>query len=191
MKTAEELCLFILSFLKGKNKSTPWHCGPLNDESQMIINDLYKLNNFGFISVDSQPPMLKTYKKQRPYVEGFVKKIDFDKISKTNNFIFWYDYFSSKTGVFVNHQRITREIETRLNTMGILCNNVLPLTIYDNNQIYTTLNPGKFKDSAKEILDILSEYSYTVCKELVNDYYFVFIASENINDQFFFKNLLQ
>ncbi len=72
-----------LMFIRGLLPKTPYHFGPLDEETNLIIDKIYNINLFGFFSIGSQP-----YDKfdgaldedigkkvtQRPFLEGFYSR---------------------------------------------------------------------------------------------------------------------
>jgi hypothetical protein len=82
VKSINELQKLTLDFLQGKIISTNYHYGPLHKESKKIINELIKMNEFGFITVNSQPGEIEETRRQRGYVCGLIKKNQIDKFNK-------------------------------------------------------------------------------------------------------------
>jgi hypothetical protein len=82
VKTVNELQKLTLEFLHGKIISTNYHYGPLDKESKKIIKELIKMNESGFITINSQPGELEESKRQRGYVCGLIRKNQIDKFNK-------------------------------------------------------------------------------------------------------------
>lgn len=79
VKSVNELQKLTLDFIKGKIIATNYQYGPLYKESQKIINELIKMNEFGFITINSQPGEITENRRQRGYVCGLIKKNKLDK----------------------------------------------------------------------------------------------------------------
>jgi hypothetical protein len=45
----------VIAFLEGKRRETPWHGGPVDEETIPLLGDLIELNKLGFISTEGQP----------------------------------------------------------------------------------------------------------------------------------------
>jgi hypothetical protein len=70
VKTFEELRKGISRFLAGKINTSPIHCGPLDPESSVIINNLRKLVDDSIVPLTSQPQTNFLELKQVPFLEG-------------------------------------------------------------------------------------------------------------------------
>ena len=57
-----------LDFLHGKIDITPYHYGKINDETHEILDELIKMNEYGILTIESQPGCNKKRLKQKPYV---------------------------------------------------------------------------------------------------------------------------
>jgi hypothetical protein len=82
IKSVNELQRLTLDFIQGKIIATNYHYGPLDKESNKIIKELVKMNESGFITVNSQPGEITETKRQRGYVCGMIKKNKLEKFSK-------------------------------------------------------------------------------------------------------------
>lgn len=54
-KSFRDLQTLNLSFIQGFSQLTPYHVGPLDDETSIILNDIYNMNILGAITFNSQP----------------------------------------------------------------------------------------------------------------------------------------
>lgn len=50
-----QLCALNRQFLLGKIPETPYHCGPIEDETRPLVNGLLKLHDFHLLTDNSQP----------------------------------------------------------------------------------------------------------------------------------------
>lgn len=89
--TFDELQDLMLDFLNGDLETTPWHLGPVDDETNLIIYKLKTINDLGFVTTDSQPGICqeitspegkKWNERQRGYITGFMEKGKFKKFVK-------------------------------------------------------------------------------------------------------------
>jgi hypothetical protein len=71
-KSFEEFSKLNIEFLEGKHYSTPWHGGPIENETFDVLNEMKKLNSLGFITASSQPGKIEYDYTQNAYVEGLV-----------------------------------------------------------------------------------------------------------------------
>lgn len=81
--TFEDFQLLNIAFLKNKIPETIYH-GPLEDETNLLLKDLLRLNKRGFITINSQPGLKekdRTYgdkeyfeSEQKEFIEGFCHK---------------------------------------------------------------------------------------------------------------------
>jgi len=55
VKNWQDLCNTNLDFLQGKQNETFYHLGPINEETNTILNELIQLNSNGFFTTNSQP----------------------------------------------------------------------------------------------------------------------------------------
>lgn len=92
IKTYKDLLKANVAFLRGKISETPYHLGPIDEETIPLVNDLVKINEAGFLSIEGQPALVetdfveKTWKypngriggnwwytiEQKPYICGFM-----------------------------------------------------------------------------------------------------------------------
>ena len=80
ISTFQELIDTNVQFLEGKIHHTPYHYGPVDDETLPMIADLVKLNKLGCITITSQPAVNETYYKnqkwlqlqQKSFLEGYM-----------------------------------------------------------------------------------------------------------------------
>lgn len=94
VRTYDDLLHLNVEFIQGRLPMTPYHCGPLNDETLPMVEDLVRLHAFGFLSISSQPARMdaepvfvpRTWLsngklcgnwwvqlKQRPFIEGYME----------------------------------------------------------------------------------------------------------------------
>ncbi|CAH2353375.1 methylenetetrahydrofolate reductase 2 [[Candida] railenensis] len=69
-QTVQELSQIVVSYLKGDLSSLPWSDGPIGDESQVMVDNLIKLNQKGFITMNSQPAINAVKSKDKTYGWG-------------------------------------------------------------------------------------------------------------------------
>lgn len=90
-KTFQDLQTLNLMFLQGFISDTPYHAGPLDPESNIILKELNLLNRLDVITFNSQPhdifmsplPGLEHLQaEQFPYVEFFYPKYKSDKLEE-------------------------------------------------------------------------------------------------------------
>lgn len=53
----KSLSEIVVSYLRGDLQSLPWSDGPIGEESQIIVDRLIKLNEIGYITMNSQPAL--------------------------------------------------------------------------------------------------------------------------------------
>jgi hypothetical protein len=82
-KSFSDLCVLNRKFLRGEIEETPYHCGPIVEETIPLVESLLRLHDFQMLTHNSQPytdayPSLfegKWYQgKQRPYVSFVVPR---------------------------------------------------------------------------------------------------------------------
>lgn len=56
-QSLKEFCVLIVNYLQGKLKAVPWSDGPVGDDTFIIRDELIKLNQAGFVTINSQPPL--------------------------------------------------------------------------------------------------------------------------------------
>lgn len=78
-KTYADLIAANVLFLEGTLRQSPYHYGPIDKETEPILQDLIKLNKLGFITVQSQPAGSEV---------GFVNKIWYVHGEQMGNW--WY-----------------------------------------------------------------------------------------------------
>jgi hypothetical protein len=106
VKSVNELQKLTLDFIKGKLIATNYHYGPLHKESKKIINELIKMNELGFITINSQPGEIEyEIRRQRGYVCGIIKKNQLDKFSKllyeiSSNIYKWIDNYEKEGSTY-------------------------------------------------------------------------------------------
>lgn len=71
-KTFEDFSKLNIEFLEGKHYTTPWHGGPIEDETFTVLNEMKELNRLGFLTASSQPGEIGNGYTQNAYVEGLV-----------------------------------------------------------------------------------------------------------------------
>lgn len=102
VKTYKDLLDANVAFLEGKLETTPYHYGPVDEETKPLLEDLIKLHSYGFFSVASQPSKKdkeeyvdKTWyihgekqgnwwytSEQIPCIEGYIPKTQIDEFYK-------------------------------------------------------------------------------------------------------------
>lgn len=81
-QTYDELIAANLAFLRGEITRTPYHLGPVSEETRPLLDKLIRINAHGFVSTNGQPGNLRTgYNakqkwyyaiRQKPYITGFL-----------------------------------------------------------------------------------------------------------------------
>lgn len=71
IKTWEDLLTTNVRFIRGELIQTPYHFGPLLEDSQLLANELISLHNYGIFSVDGQGPDIEL--SQRPYIDFYIQ----------------------------------------------------------------------------------------------------------------------
>lgn len=74
VKSADDLILTNISFLKGLISETPYYLDKINDETIPLLDKLIKINSFGFISVGGQPALINDNLEQKSYIHGYLPK---------------------------------------------------------------------------------------------------------------------
>ena len=80
IRSYDELIFANILFLRGVLKRTPYHFGPIDRETNRLLDDLIDLNHLGFLTIDSQPSDLSVGKRphgyyasqQKSYVTGYL-----------------------------------------------------------------------------------------------------------------------
>lgn len=77
IKTYEQFKNRMLEFIRGDIYSTPDHGGPLNEESNIILDKLIHINKLSYVTLDSQPfrEDIRTdglKRRQRPYIDFII-----------------------------------------------------------------------------------------------------------------------
>lgn len=80
--TFAELIEANVAFLEGRLLQTPYHLGPVDDETNPLLAELIVLNRSGFLTVNGQPNRSDVYfhsstqkwvaVEQRPFLEGYM-----------------------------------------------------------------------------------------------------------------------
>jgi hypothetical protein len=80
-KNFEDLVKCNVQFLKGKLDKTPYHLGPLADESDLIKDELIELSEkYNILTLESQPAINNMPDNiQREYIVGCIKSNKIDK----------------------------------------------------------------------------------------------------------------
>ena len=200
-KTIKDITDVFVSFCKGKINSLPWCEMPLAQESKQISDDLLKLNEMGYFTINSQPkinglpsedaevgwggPGGRIY--QKAYLEFFTSKDKLDRLLKS---------IGSKENISYEAINISGDLITNLPE-----NNAMAVTwgVFPNKEIIqpTIVDTRSFliwKDEAFSLWmnDWASIYeaksrSYKLLKEIYDTYYLVNIVDNDYVD----GNLMQ
>tara|TARA_Y100000034_G_C6878943_1_gene402415 strand:+ start:696 stop:1400 length:705 start_codon:yes stop_codon:yes gene_type:complete len=81
---------YMIAFLQGKRKKTPWHLWPIAADHQHVVNDLIKINILGFVTVGGQTGQVLEYRShgeewtetQRAYLSGFMRSKTFHLLNE-------------------------------------------------------------------------------------------------------------
>ena len=195
-KTIKDITDVFVSFCKGKINSLPWCEMPLAQESKQISDDLLKLNEMGYFTINSQPkinglpsedaevgwggPGGRIY--QKAYLEFFTSKDKLDRLLKS---------IGSKENISYEAINISGDLITNLPE-----NNAMAVTwgVFPNKEIIqpTIVDTRSFliwKDEAFSLWmnDWASIYeaksrSYKLLKEIYDTYYLVNIVDNDYVD---------
>ena len=195
-KTIKDITDVFVSFCKGKINSLPWCEMPLAQESKQISDDLLKLNEMGYFTINSQPkinglpsedaevgwggPGGRIY--QKAYLEFFTSKDKLDRLLKS---------IGSKENISYEAINISGDLITNLPE-----NNAMAVTwgVFPNKEIIqpTIVDTRSFliwKDEAFSLWmnDWASIYepksgSYKLIKEIYDTYYLVNIVDNDYVD---------
>lgn len=69
-QSLKEFADLTAAYLKGKLKSMPWSDGAVGEDTTVIADDLIKLNQNGFVTINSQPPLNATRSNDKVYGWG-------------------------------------------------------------------------------------------------------------------------
>ena len=82
--TFKNLVCLNIAFLKGILNGTPYHHGPIDDETIPLLSQLIKLNKKGFLSTNGQPGIISDFispldgiyyqENQKSYISGYIHK---------------------------------------------------------------------------------------------------------------------
>ena len=203
-KTIKDITDIFVSFCKGKINSLPWCEMPLAQESKQISDDLLKLNEMGYFTINSQPkinglpsedaevgwggPGGRIY--QKAYLEFFTSKDKLDRLLKS---------IGSKENISYEAINISDDLITNLPK-----NNAMAVTwgVFPNKEIIqpTIVDTRSFliwKDEAFSLWmnDWASIYepksgSYKLIKEIYDTYYLVNIVDNDYVDGDLMKQML-
>ena len=203
-KTIKDITDVFVSFCKGKINSLPWCEMPLAQESKQISDDLLKLNEMGYFTINSQPkinglpsedaevgwggPGGRIY--QKAYLEFFTSKDKLDRLLKS---------IGSKENISYEAINISSDLITNLPE-----NNAMAVTwgVFPNKEIIqpTIVDTRSFliwKDEAFSLWmnDWASIYeaksgSYKLIKEIYDTYYLVNIVDNDYVDGDLMKQML-
>ena len=195
-KNIKDITDVFVSFCKGKINSLPWCEMPLAQESKQISDDLLKLNEMGYFTINSQPkinglpsedaevgwggPGGRIY--QKAYLEFFTSKDKLDRLLKS---------IGSKENISYDAINISSDLITNLPE-----NNAMAVTwgVFPNKEIIqpTIVDTRSFliwKDEAFSLWmnDWASIYepksgSYKLIKEIYDTYYLVNIVDNDYVD---------
>lgn len=192
--TARLLKQYILQHIQG---------GYLNPESTPIISYLIAINETSFISFDSQPYSNTKYDNtvfiQRAYINGIYPKNKISSLvqSLPKGFVLSETLLNKDGDILHVHNR--NDYDTPLVSRLEVQHKDLPDTLYipELYPIYKTINEDEVKwirghsgnvinpESRDYITDLLFRFSDKLTNEIINDYSFVQIWSENIEDPLF------
>ena len=204
-KSIKDITDVFVSFCKAKINSLPWCEIPLALESKLISEDLLKLNEMGYFTINSQPkingvpsedaevgwggPGGRIY--QKAYLEFFTSKDKLDKLLKS---------IGSKENISYQAINISGDLITNLSE-----NNVTAVTwgVFPDKEIIqpTIVDTRSFliwKDEAfslwmndwASIYEAQSE-SYELIKEIYDTYYLVNVVDNDFVDGDILKQILK
>ena len=166
----ESLNFLYIQFLKGNLNRSLTHFGPLVDDTiEHGTDTLIEINQLGFISVDSQPGAISSgewgIEKQRNYIVGYILEENINKIEKefggSNFYVSIRD--NNNEIIFINSLKWT-----------LPYTNSLPLTIDENDKIWTSLPLNKPK-----VFDLLSLQDHKeLYKDLLNKTFYCEIVAK-------------
>lgn len=147
VKDVRDLQALNLMFLRGLLDSTTYHGGPLDEESDLIADDLYTINLFGFLSVASQPYMefmgvlpedRGKLVKQRPFIAGYYprEKVNLliNRLKQNDNIVIVHTNLKTKETKSYNTENVNIiDDSIPLHNIGGVDDNYLSIKLYHND----------------------------------------------------------
>lgn len=104
-KSFDDLCRINVQFLNGTYDHTAYHCGPVDDETIPLLDDLCLVNSLGFYTYSGQPsdcdmeqscksPCIWKCWQSRGYLNGFIDNKYIDDLR------YYLDYKKESNGVY-------------------------------------------------------------------------------------------
>ena len=203
-KSIMDITKIFVSFCEGKIKSLPWCEIPLAIESGQISKELVKLNESGFLTINSQPkvngvpsedpdvgwgaPGGRVY--QKAYLEFFTTKDKLDTMLETIDSLDSISYqATNSSGDFISN---LPENCVNAVTWGVFPRQeIVQPTIVDTRSflIWKDEAFSLWIDDWANIYDAESE-SYKLLNEVYNTYYLVNIVDNNFVDGDILKHIL-
>ena len=204
-KSIRDITKVFVSFCKGKINSLPWCEIPLAIESGQISKELVKLNESGFLTINSQPsvngapsedpdvgwgaPGGKVY--QKAYLEFFTTKNKLDTLLETIDSLDNISYQAiNSSGDFISN---LPENSVNAVTWGVFPGyEIVQPTIVDT-QSFLIWKDEAFSlwiDDWANIYDVESE-SYKLLNEVYETHYLVNIVDNNFVDGDILKHILE
>ena len=182
-----------LKFIKKQIKYIPW-CDSLDNETNEIAEDLLKINEMGYWTINSQPRLngVKSnnsngwggengYLYQKQYLEFFTSKDNLDKLLNKikNNKNISYCAVNNKDNLITNCNNDTIAL-----TWGVFPNKEIIQPTIANKSIFLNWKKDAFQIWINEWAYIYDEdlESFNFLKKTMNDYYLVFLIDNNYID---------
>lgn len=142
VKTYQDLIETNIAFLNGEIKRTPYHDGSIEEETHKILDNLVKINKFGFFTTNSQPSLCE-YRKYIPKLNYY---IDVEQKSYISGFMFREEFY---------------------NLLSFIENNSLQV-IYNITDIKKNILISNLKDNS---YNVTRDRSYKQLKDQVNTHW--------------------
>jgi len=203
-KSINDITKVFVSFCEGKINSLPWCVIPLAIESKQISKELVKLNELGFLTINSQPNVNGASSEdpdigwgavggrvyQKAYLEFFTSKDKLDKLLETMDFLDNISFQAiNKSGDLISN---LPKNNVNAVTWGVFPGQeIMQPTIVDTRSflIWKDEAFSLWIDDWANIYDTKSE-SYKLLNEVYNTYYLVNIVDNNFVDGDMLKHIL-
>ena len=204
-ESIEDISNVFVSFCKGNINSLPWSETKLAIESKQIINDLVMLNEAGYLTINSQPNVNGVpsddpkfgwgsengFVYQKSYLEFFTSKDKLDKILKNtmkNNNI-------SYQAINLSDDIITNLKQGNVNvvTWGVFPGEKIKQPTIVDSRSFNIWKNEAFNIWMKDWAAIYEKdsISYSLLKNIYENYYLVNIVDNNFIKSNMIKNILE
>lgn len=178
-KTFKDLQTLTLMFIQNYLKSTPYHMGPLDEESYLISNKLYDITRFDFITTNSQPyeefqSLIPSDKGktviQTPFIEGIIPRRKSDvfiqELFKKNPNIMLQKYQYNDGNLLeynVDREYIKRKENDKM--PSVIYHTIYPPEI----EVYSRSPPYYFGRQTQELLNDECDFIYITTEQQSNE----------------------